>query len=129
MKRGLVAATAAVLLLLTGCSGMQSQENVAVNTAPSETSAPLTAETPTATAATGDAAFLDEVRANLRPDNVIPDATDAQLLEAGERACEVIATTANTNEVSLIDGEPTNGLGYYSDSAVIISAARTTLCS
>ena len=133
-RTALAAATAAVLLLLTGCTateqpGPDASEAVASSAAPAASEAPLVAETPTATADGGEAAFLAEVRANLRPDNVIPNATDEQLLKAGEKACEVLATTANTNTVSLIEGEPANGLGYYTDSGVIITAARGTLCN
>lgn len=129
MKRGLVAVGLAAVLLLAGCSA-GTQENVSVNSAPaaSETDAPLTAETPAATAATGDAAFLEEVRAELRPDNVIPNATDEQLLAAGEKACEGIAAGADTLELSLIDGERMDAAGIYPDSATIIIAARSSLC-
>lgn len=134
MKRGLIAAGAVAMLLLTGCTAtgqpkIDASEAVASSAGPAAPEAPLTASTPTVTADGGEAAFLSEVRAKLRPDNVIPNATDEQLLAAGAKACEVIATTANTNTVSLIDGEPTNGLGYYTDSGVIITAARGTLCN
>lgn len=130
MKRGLVAVGVAAVLLLTGCSA-GTQENVAVNSAPaaSETDAPLTAETPATSAQTGEAAYLDEVRAKLRPDNVIPNATDEQLLEAGEKACEGIASGANTLTLSLIEGEEPDASGFYPDSGSIIQAARATLCS
>lgn len=129
-RTALAAAAAAVLLLLTGCTAGSPAANgdTASSAAPAASSAPLVAETPSATADDGETAFLAEVRAKLRPDNVIPNATDEQLLTAGAKACQVIATTANTNTVSLIDGEPANGAGYYTDSSVIFIAARGTLC-
>jgi hypothetical protein len=129
-RTALAAATAAVLLLLAGCTATNetASTDTGSSAAPAASEAPLVAQTPTATADGGETAFLAEVRAKLRPDNVIPNATDEQLLAAGEKACEVIATTANTNTVSLIDGEPANGAGYYTDSSVIFIAARGTLC-
>lgn len=130
MNRTALAVTAAAaLLLLTGCTANQvASGDTGSSAAPAASAAPLVAETPTAATDGGEAAFLAEVRAKLRPDNVIPNATDEQLLAAGEKACEVIATTANTNKASVIQDEPTNALGGYSDSAVIIAAARGTLC-
>jgi hypothetical protein len=68
------------------------------------------------------------VRANLRPDNVIPNATDAQLLDAGEKACAAIAAGEDTLTLSVIDGEQPNGAGSYDDSATIVTAARASLC-
>lgn len=135
MKRGLVAAGAVALLLLTGCTSTVTSETVTVTPGASGTYSdgdttvevqPLTAETPEATGA--EATFLDAVRAKLRPDNVIPNATDEQLLAAGEAACEKIATTENTNTISVIEGEQPNGLGYFTDSGVIVGAARASLC-
>ncbi|KTS09032.1 DUF732 domain-containing protein [Microbacterium testaceum] len=128
MKRTALAATAAtVLLLLTGCTSAPAAKPAPVASTEAE-AAPLSAESPSATDERGEEAFLSEVRSELRPDNVIPNATDAQLLEAGKKACEAIASGTNTLLVSLIDGEPTNGMGYYSDSGVIITAARGTIC-
>lgn len=135
MNRGLIATGAVALLLLTGCTATTTTETVTVTPGASGTYSagdttvvvePLTAATPAA--ADGEAVFLDTVRAKLRPDNVIPDATDEQLLEAGREACEKIATTENTNTISVIEGEQPNGLGSYRDSNVIVSAARASLC-
>lgn len=129
MKRGLIAAGAVAMLLLTGCTASEAaSDGTGSSEAPSASAASLVAETPAAVADGGETAFLTEVRAKLRPDNVIPNATDEQLLAAGQKACEVLKTTPNTNAVSLIEGEPANGLGYYTDSGVIITVARGTLC-
>lgn len=130
MKRGLIAAGAVAMLLLSGCTAADQAASGGTDSSdtPAASEAPLVAETPADAADGGERAFLAEVRAKLRPDNVIPNATDEQLLAAGKKACEVLATTANTNTVSLIEGEPANGLGYYTDSGVIITAARGTLC-
>lgn len=135
MKRALVTTGLAALLLLTGCTSTVTTESVTVTPSASGTYndggvavevQPLTAETPEPSDA--DATYLEAVRANLRPDNVIPNATDEQLLTAGEAACEKIATTENTNTISVIEGEQPNGLGSYPDSNVIVSAARASLC-
>mgnify|MGYP006955277572 CR=1 FL=1 len=135
MKRGLVAAGAVALLLLTGCTSTVTSETITVTPGASGTYSdgdttvevhPLTAETP----ATSDdeTVFLETVRAKLRPENVIPNATDEQLLAAGEAACDKIASTENTNTISVIEGEQPNGLGYFTDSGVIVGAARASLC-
>ena len=132
-RTALAAATAAVLLLLTGCTateqpGPDASEAVASSAAPAASEAPLVAETPTATADGGEAAFLAEVRANLRPDNVIPNATDEQLLKAGREACDRRAAGEPSQTMSVIDGEQANVAGNYLDSGVIITAARRNLC-
>lgn len=58
----------------------------------------------------------------------IPDATDAQLLEAGYKACDRIESGEPSEDISLIEGE-TRTRGYYMDSGAIITAARVTICS
>ncbi|MFF7681459.1 DUF732 domain-containing protein [Microbacterium sp. NPDC007973] len=135
MKRGLVAAGAVALLLLTGCTSTVTSETVTVTPGASGTFSdggttvevqPLTAETPTAT--DEEAVFLGAVRAKLRPDNVIPKATDEQLLAAGQEACEALASGTSSDSISVIEGEPTNAMGGYSDSATIVTAARAALC-
>jgi hypothetical protein len=136
MKRGLFAAAAVALLLLTGCTSTVTEESVTVTPGASGTYSdgdttvevqPLTAETPTTDTA-DEAAFLAEVRAKLRPDNVIPNATDEQLLAAGYLACEKLATRQNGEEISVIDGEQLDKGGYYRDSGQIVSAAAVTIC-
>lgn len=117
----------AAVLTLTGCSGAVRGEPEVAETTPPATSAPLTAESPAA-APTGEVAYLDAVREALPDNTVIPNATDEQLLAAGEEACKVLDNGEDTMTVSLIDGEPKNGLGYYQDSGAIITAAATTLC-
>lgn len=123
---GTIAAIVAVLLL-TGCS---STEAVGADPSASGTTAPLVAETPSAapTGDAADAAFLAYVREHLPANTQIPNATDEQLLAAGERACEEIAAGADTLTLSLIDGEHPNGAGSYDDSAAIVVAARANLC-
>ena len=129
----LAATTTAVLLLLTGCTATTQPEPVASgdtvsSAAPTASTAPLTAKTPAEAADTGEAAFLDEVRTKLRPDNVIPNATDEQLIEAGYLACEKLATRQGGEEISVIDGEQPDQGGYYRDSGQIVSAAAVTIC-
>lgn len=126
MKRSAIAASAVLMVaLLAGCSAPA--EPTPVDEAASPT-VPLTAETPSTEAEGGDAAYLAAVREALPADTVIPNATDDQLLEAGERACKEIAAGTDVRTLSLIDGEQPNGLGTYNDSAVIIGSARASLC-
>lgn len=136
MKRTVLAVAAAtVLLLLAGCTSTTTTETVTVTPGAAGTYSdgdttvevqPLTAETPAATDA--ETTFLDTVRAKLRPDNVIPDATDEQLLKAGQEACHELASGTSSDSISVIEGEPTNAMGGYSDSATIVTAARAALC-
>ncbi|WP_336633654.1 MULTISPECIES: DUF732 domain-containing protein [unclassified Microbacterium] len=127
---GGVVAAIVVLFALTGCAGVTTgTAGVGTEKAgPASTDAPLTAEAP-AEAPTGEAAFLEHVRANLPANTQIPSATDPQLLAAGERACEEIAAGADTLTLSLIEGEKPDDSGFYPDSAAIIVAARASLCS
>jgi hypothetical protein len=135
MRRAIVPVATALLLLLSGCSG-EDQVNVAVESATPPSNAvtaseePLTAETPAEapSAATPEAAFLVKVR-DILPDNTsIPNATDAQLLAAGQEACEQMAGGADSTMVSVIDGEQKDGAGYYQDSARIGAVAKQTIC-
>lgn len=138
MKRTALAATAAaVALLLAGCTSSVTSETITVTPGASGTYSngdatvvvePLTAETPTASEGSDEAAFISEVREKLRRDNVIPNATDGQLVSAGEKACEAISNGENTITLSVIDGEKADASGFFPDSAVIISAARSTIC-
>jgi hypothetical protein len=136
-----IAAVAAAVLLavtLTGCSAATSdatEPQAGAQTsqdAPgaSESSAPLVAETPEEQAPTGgDAAFLADVRGNLPEKTTIGHATDAQLVAAGEEACERIAAGESTESMSLIEGETPNVIGTYEDSGAIIVSARKHLCT
>lgn len=138
MKRALVPGVLVLLLALSGCVGAPAESNdVRDESAPvasgSTTSTdgtvePLTAETPAASEDGGEAAFLEEVRANLRPDNVIPNATDEQLLAAGRKSCELRAAGETSDTISVIDGEEKDAHGYYRDSVQIVQAAATTIC-
>lgn len=101
------------------------------SSSPSETPAPepltATASEPS-TESDLDAAFLAEAHTRLASiRSQIPDATDDQLLAAGNEACERLATGESGEEMTLIEGEETTG-GYYMDSSAIIIAARLTIC-
>lgn len=131
MKRALVAVGAVTLLLLTGCSAPA--ETPAGGAEPAsaateQTTAPLTASTPEPSSNDEEAAFLEEVRSKLRPDNVIPDATDEQLLAAGRKACAALATRVDGESISVIDGETMDAYGYYRDSVQIVQAAADNIC-
>ncbi|MEZ3156850.1 hypothetical protein AB1K56_07945 [Microbacterium sp. BWR-S6Y] len=129
MTRRLYAVSAIALLLLTGCSAGASEgrESDSAGRASASPEAPLTAETPVE--GNDETTFYDAVRSKLRPDNVIPNATDAQLRAAGEKACAAIASGVDTLTLSLIDGEQPDASGFYPDSFVIIASARETICS
>lgn len=119
MKRAGGIAGLALLLVLTGCA--------AGGAGSTGESAPLTAESPSAEG-DGAAAFLADVRAALPDNTVIPDATDEQLLAAGETACEKLAAGDPSDQISVIEGEEKNGADLFADSSVIVTAARDSLC-
>jgi hypothetical protein len=128
MKRGLISAGAIAVLLLTGCTPEAASDDTGSSAGRAASEAPLVAETPTEAAVGGEAAFLTEVRAKLRPDNVIPNATDEQLLVAGHLACEKLPESRSGEQVSVIEGEQPDQGGYYRDSIQILNAAAATLC-
>lgn len=124
---------AGIALVLTGCSAaptpastLNPVETVTETTEAEPTVEPLVAET--TAPATGEEQFLTYVRENLPANTVIPDATDEQLLAAGEEACDRIAAGESTDDMTLIDGEQRPDGGYYRDSGNIITGARLHLC-
>ena len=139
MKRGLVAVGVAALLLLTGCTSTVTSETVTVTPGASGTFSdgdttvevqPLTAEAPTSAPqeAPDDAAFVAAVRESLRPENVIPNVTDEQLVQAGQKACEMEAAGIAAEDISVIAGEERGRSGYYLDSFTVYKAAAAHLC-
>ncbi|KTR76194.1 hypothetical protein NS234_12265 [Microbacterium oxydans] len=137
MKHTTIAAIAAVALLtLTGCAesaGNATDEHGAAETstaaAPSETPEPLVAETPEAlTQDKSEEQFIGWVRQHLRPDNIVPNATDEQLLTAGEDGCTQIRDEVAPDDLTVIAGEERDGGGYFRDSSVIVTGARMFLC-
>ncbi|MCC4250746.1 hypothetical protein [Microbacterium testaceum] len=142
MKRGLVlTGVAVVLLALSGCVSVEtSEERVDVTPGASgvysdgDTTVevePLTAETPAAasteTSTRDEAAYVASVRDTLRPANVIPNATNDQLIEAGIKACELLASGTAPEDITVIDGEERT-YGAYLDSFKIYEAAAKDLC-
>lgn len=126
-----VTVTVALLLALTGC-GEEAPESAPVgfaNTeASAETPAPLVAEKPEASTDNAESDYLVKVRDRIaKIQTQIPNATDAQLLEAGYAACERIEAGISGEDWSIIEGETMTN-GYYMDSAAISGSARTTLC-
>lgn len=130
MKRTTLAALLAVGILLTGCSAGAEDDSSAAPNQASETPAPLVAEEPEAAEdSTPEAEFLVMIRDMLPEDTSIPNATDEQLVAAGEAACGQMAEGIDFSAVSVIEGEPYNeGMEMYDDSALIASAAMHTLC-
>lgn len=136
MKRTTIAAiTAVALLTLTGCAesagNATADRTVATSAtaAPSETPEPLIAETPEASPQDGlDEQFIAWVREHLRPDNIVPNATDEQLLTAGQDGCSQIRDDVAPDDLTVIAGEERDGGGYFRDSSVIITGARMFLC-
>lgn len=135
------AAIAALVLAitLTGCTTAQTptQEPASApqsaEQSPESTPAPLVAETPAESDPASDVevAFVEkfhEIRATMPGASQIPDATDEQLIAAGEEACTRLSGGETSDTIVLIEGEAKNGAGYYSDSGAVISSARQTLC-
>lgn len=133
MKTRTVAATLLLLLVLTGCAGTpnddvadEPQASETSQSAPEETETPLVAETPEPNA--NEAQYVEELRSALRPNNVIPNATDEQLIAAGLDACEQLNVGVSGDNLTVIEGEERSAGGYYEDSAVIATQARLFLC-
>jgi len=140
MKRGIIAAGAVAMLLLTGCTaGAQVASNGTGSSGETAaSSAPLTAETPSTAVSeapsTPEAAFLaavHEARAGkiLSAKTQIPNATDAQLIDAGRAACKLLAEGQALETISVIDGETPDSAGYFIDSSAIARSAAKTICS
>ncbi|MEW2459810.1 DUF732 domain-containing protein [Microbacterium sp. K41] len=136
-RLGTAALALAALLVLAGCS--ESVGNATSDTlrTASETAAPLAAESPTAApldaedgteGADAEAQFVTYVREHLRPDNVIPNATDADLIAAGHEGCNQIEARVPADDLTVIEGEERDGGGYYRDSSIVITGARMFLC-
>ncbi|MFE2772300.1 DUF732 domain-containing protein [Microbacterium resistens] len=124
-----IAVAAVLLLTLAGCAGTPESPAAEPTTpATTESAAPLTAEEPTPTDSAPDTEYLKLVRAGMQPDTVIPDASDDQLLDAGNTACDQMRAGTPVTDLRLIDGEQPNGLGTYVDSQNIGSSAMSSLC-
>ncbi len=141
MKRALVPGVLVLLLALSGCVSVETSESrIDVTPGASGTYSagdttvvvePLTAETSEAgsdSPRTPDAAFLAQVRDALPDDTTIPNATDAQLLDAAREACDQMAAGTDPSAVAVIEGEPVNGLEIHEDSAAIAILAKKTIC-
>ena len=128
MKTRIVAVTALLLLALTGCAG--APESAASDPEQvSETAAPLVAETPAEPEGNeAEEQYVAALRDALRPNNVVPDATDEQLIAAGLDACEKLNSGVTGDDLTVIEGEERNSGGYYEDSGVIATQARLFLC-
>lgn len=130
-----LALTVAILaaLTLTGCAVTPEPEPPAAPQTKVETPTeaptpePLVAETPSTDP--DEAAYIEYVRGKLRPNNVVPDATDEQLIAAGLDGCAQFDAGVDSMDISVIEGEERNSGGYFEDSAVILTAARMVLCA
>ena len=130
-----------MVLMLSGCSVKTSGPLEAAGPAgqgePTETVAPLTAEAPATPAVelSPEEAYLDAMRARLEADRPaieatqIPNASDAQLLEAAAAACEQLAAGTVHDAVRVIEGETPNQIGAYNDSADIAGYASKFICT
>lgn len=140
MKKVTAALAVLLALTLTGCgddastTSGQSTERVAPSseetTAPIEETAtpePLVAQSPVAA---GADAFLEFVRGRLATfPSQIPDATDEQLIAAGNDACERVESGESVDKMSVIEDEkPSEVGGYFFDSNAIIAGALMHLC-
>lgn len=132
MKKVTGALAVLLALTLTGCAGGAEEES-GERPAPvaSESAAPLVAETPTAEPSlpSVESEFVALVRESLPANTLIPNATDDQLIAAGNEACERLRAGETSDTITLIDGEQKNGADIYADSGAIITSARLTLCT
>lgn len=135
MKIRVALVAAALLLTLTGCSEAPANAGDE-RTAPaaSESAAPLVAETteplPDETAS-ADEQYLTDVRKALTNgrETSIPNASDAQLVEAGKAACQQIAGGTPESDVRVVEGEVFDeNWGAYQDSATILVIAQSHYC-
>lgn len=126
-----VIATAVLLFGLAGCAATPDAEPPAQKPA-SETPAgemPEAEAPETPEIEADEAAFIAQVREKLRPDNIIPNATDDQLLAAGYAGCERLNDGEDSAFISVIEGEEQHPeYGSYLDSITILTAARAELC-
>lgn len=132
-KLGMIGVALAGVLLLAGCGeAAQTPENAdgaSASRTEEMTPPPLVAETPAAPSATeAETQFVAYVRENLRPTNVVPNATDEQLLSAGKDGCAQIIAEVSPDDITVIDGEERDGGGYYRDTSVILTGSRLFLC-
>lgn len=140
MKRTAALLAIGVALFLTGCTATPASApssgtgdaTAARSSTSGPSAAPLVAETPSAPGGEGTAGFLDKVRDRLaKLDSQIPNASDEQLISAGQEACDRLRAGESTDLMSVIDGEQRSGAnhdGYYYDSNAIIMAAQLKLC-
>ncbi|QNA93269.1 MULTISPECIES: DUF732 domain-containing protein [unclassified Microbacterium] len=135
MKTRIALVSAVLLLSLTGCAGAPGGSSDAAPE-PSQSDAPLAAETPTqapsesSTASEADEKFLAYVREELLAETQIPDATDEQLIAAGHEACEQLESGVAMEDVRVVEGEdPHPTTGVYYDSVAIRGAAQKTYCT
>lgn len=135
MKRASIAVAVLVALTLTGCAGMPEAAPIeaqdAATTSAEETQATKETPEPAITAApepTGpEATYLVEV--HKRTDvTTIAQATDEQLLAAGNMACDTFPSNPDIEALRLIDGEQPRDDGRYFDSVVIGTHAAMFLC-
>lgn len=136
-----VTAALAVLLALTlsGCAGDAEDAGeestapvVSASATPEESAAPLVAETPAESAQEDvETAYLEFLRDHPREGTVIPNATDAQRLEAGYKICALLAEGEEGQDITVIEGEQRNpDSGTYIDSYDMLSAAAVSgLCA
>lgn len=129
MKTRTLSATALLLLVLTGCAGAP-EEAPTSEQVDGESATPLVAETaqPADEPETDDEKYLSLIRETLPDDTVIPDATDAQLLEAAAQACEQMNGGIDVSAVDVVEGEKANDLGIRESSARIAAAAKDVYC-
>lgn len=135
MKIRIALVSAALLLTLTGCAGAPDAAGDE-RTAPAttESAAPLTAEATedeAIEAPKADEQYLTDVRTALTNgrETTIPNATDEQLVQAGQDACEQLAAGTAEGEVRVVEGEQMDEQwGDYRESVIITGIARKHLC-
>lgn len=121
-----LAVCAVAVLVLTGCSDAPAEEPVTETPESSEVeAAPLQSEAVEFTET--DEKYLFEIRKRTDIEPIV-SATNQELLEAGNMACEMLVENPYVFDLQLIDGETPRDDGSFFESAVIGTHAHLYLC-
>lgn len=116
-------------LALTGCTSTtettDTQPHGFANVQPSDAAS---ADSKSVDITSEQSEFLEYVRSHLPADTLVSDASDAELLEAGNAACAAFDDQTDILDVRLFEGEQPDAGGYYKDTTNVAGAASAFLC-
>lgn len=116
------------VLALTGCASGTTEEPAPKPTAQETAPAPLVAEETAPEASTPEAAYLELVRQYENRDKLFAEASDTDLIAAGEDACQQLSEGKDLRDVRVVQGEEPDTVGIYGSSSAIAGAAQDFLC-